>query len=887
MNHFIASSEINFMNDKGINEKLNSISEGSQKQNQAQSLYDEIATPIAGTLAEKYLVEHRHIPPASLEHTTFKYDEQSNSLVTPIYDSRNILTGVQLVRLDEQGQKASPGNDAKTVIENRHHMDKFGRVAMVRQGTDLTRIYIAEGVETAASLLSVIPEEFTVVASLGIKELASSIPYIRSSLMPGAQVVWLADNDKGNREAEQQLSESKEHFLKAGFKIGQDLFLVAPIKEGTDWNDVLCDPSTPLKESFELSQRALETEYNHIDTEYIIETPLALLDPAPYEDAEEKEVIEKSFSDTKPVREHIIEMEEQLCQIEDYKSLIKILEKLNVDLEKLRAQKIEHAGSLPNAERNLGKINQMLDKIQQVLSLSAEKTLSAEPENHKEKLKAKSDEKAFEAQLCEQAIKQISTLTGTNLDHLLKEKTAFSQYFDQFDEEQKKECREGKLERHQIRKLVLEVSKTNTAKLSKEIETIKTAQLQENIASFIRNVENSSVILHQLKNTVAERQKELEQKNEKLSNALEELYLTSLDSKNDFFCNMTLQWWYNNLSAFKFSKPIVYSLEPFGHAVELAHVEFLAEEEPTIEETIEQLADDILQRSGIALHEKSSAQDVSLYERSVKNYAYKLAISMHRSFSVHIPLVVPKQEQEFDGIAKRRFTKKNPEGGEEQTTEEYVILERKTNTGTRKEVMQTAFTQDKINSKMTFFKRGSEYEKFTHALKNRHTFTDEDIVLCNKDEPSKQLKLSACTWYDLSPDVMERMNKAAKKILAEALNTRNMEFVFNHPGHDVGTATKKNYFNSNFMQRVMLRVSKHNAGSEEEILKRLQAFYQSWIEKCAPPSQAPLASDHGTAKNSASEQTTDRAYCGFFTTHPAKDSVKASPELKPHNFSGA
>lgn len=92
------------------------------------------------------------------------------------------------------------------------------------------------------------------------------------------------------------------------------------------------------------------------------------------------------------------------------------------------------------------------------------------------------------------------------------------------------------------------------------------------------------------------------------------------------------------------------------------------------------------------------------------------------------------------------------------------------------------------------------------------------------------------------------MDKAAKEILAEALNTRNIEFVFNHPGHNVDQATKKNYFNTNFIQRAMLRVSKCNAGEEDEILKRLQNFYRGWMEKCSSTSQTSLVSDEGTAK---------------------------------------
>lgn len=36
----------------------------------------------------------------------------------------------------EEGQNAWPGNDAQIVTENRDHMDKFGKVDMIRQGSE-------------------------------------------------------------------------------------------------------------------------------------------------------------------------------------------------------------------------------------------------------------------------------------------------------------------------------------------------------------------------------------------------------------------------------------------------------------------------------------------------------------------------------------------------------------------------------------------------------------------------------------------------------------------------------------------------------------------------------------------------------------------------------
>lgn len=187
-----------------------------------------------------------------------------NRLITPVIDARGEIIGVQTVDLNPDGTKVKPKNDGKTAIVDRRYIDSFGKAALVKKGSDPSRLYIAEGIETAASIVGVLNGDYTVMASLGITEMVHAIPVIKAQLAPGAQIVLLADNDS-NKHAVEDLQNAVNCFRKAGL----DVVVVKPKTLKQDWNDVLQDKGNQqLKEEFcSLASESLLEQFDYEEGE--------------------------------------------------------------------------------------------------------------------------------------------------------------------------------------------------------------------------------------------------------------------------------------------------------------------------------------------------------------------------------------------------------------------------------------------------------------------------------------------------------------------------------------------------------------------------------------------------------------------------------------------
>lgn len=96
---------------------------------------------------------------------------------------------MQTIGIHENGCKLI--NEGKANIVDRSLIESFGKVAIVKKDTGLSRIFIAEGVETAASVASIIDGNFIVLASLGITEFKHAIAYIKMHCKPGADSIEL------------------------------------------------------------------------------------------------------------------------------------------------------------------------------------------------------------------------------------------------------------------------------------------------------------------------------------------------------------------------------------------------------------------------------------------------------------------------------------------------------------------------------------------------------------------------------------------------------------------------------------------------------------------------------------------------------------------------
>ena len=207
---------------------------------------------ISDTLAERYFNEHRKVTdlarmeirywPVGSEWVNYdddgKRQVKSNKVpaaVIAVRDAEGTITGVQRIYLDrESAGKADFMDSAKLskgIIQ--------GSAGIIQKGAQGSRLYIAEGPETGATLAMIDPDA-TVLVSMGINNLPNLSPVI-SSFSP-SEVIIAADNDGAH-------SKTREFTDAAFAKIQSELepfvtcHLVYPSSISdmgkVDWNDVL------------------------------------------------------------------------------------------------------------------------------------------------------------------------------------------------------------------------------------------------------------------------------------------------------------------------------------------------------------------------------------------------------------------------------------------------------------------------------------------------------------------------------------------------------------------------------------------------------------------------------------------------------------------------
>ncbi|HBW24613.1 MAG TPA: hypothetical protein DER04_06380 [Holosporales bacterium] len=214
--------------DKGIS-KENPNQESKTKIAKAQALWNK-GQSIEGTLAERYLREHRKIEgdlPKDLRYLPSFYDRASQTkhpcLMATARNPDGQVTAVQLTFLDsETGKKASLDVAKKS----------FGVLkgsAVILQENPSGPLFIAEGVETALSLKSA-GVEGTIQANLGLSNIKQLSPQ-----KPETPVVICADHDEPESPAAKGLEKSVQTLQDKGFHVT----VIKPEKLNQDFNDVL------------------------------------------------------------------------------------------------------------------------------------------------------------------------------------------------------------------------------------------------------------------------------------------------------------------------------------------------------------------------------------------------------------------------------------------------------------------------------------------------------------------------------------------------------------------------------------------------------------------------------------------------------------------------
>lgn len=220
--------------------ELESQYELKKKINLARKEYSQ-GVPIQGTLAEKYLREHRGIGgdlPSDFKFRTAMEHPHTRELVptllAPIRDKENNLTGIVRIFLNKDGTKYDKivtDNDKEEKAVARANLGIVGEGAVVVQrGSMPTTLWVAEGIETALSLAQSVPNQ-SVLASISVSNL-KNIPVGAET----EKVVICADKDKPGSNTSKAVIAAVETHLSCGKRV----FIALPLgTEKCDFNDLI------------------------------------------------------------------------------------------------------------------------------------------------------------------------------------------------------------------------------------------------------------------------------------------------------------------------------------------------------------------------------------------------------------------------------------------------------------------------------------------------------------------------------------------------------------------------------------------------------------------------------------------------------------------------
>jgi DNA primase len=209
-----------------------------------QKLYEK-SQVIQGTLAEKYLREHRHIKetalPSYLRFIPAYKDPATNTfypaLVAFASNAHGKICAAQITYLDP-----ITGNKANVEVKKRSQGVIKGSAVEIQKGEGAT--YIVEGIETALSLKEA-NLKGRILATLGLSNIANVSSYLKNKEEP---VILVGDADTP-QSAPWKTSLKAIHTLKTqGFSVT----LIRPEGDnGRDFNDVLQEEGvTALKAAF-------------------------------------------------------------------------------------------------------------------------------------------------------------------------------------------------------------------------------------------------------------------------------------------------------------------------------------------------------------------------------------------------------------------------------------------------------------------------------------------------------------------------------------------------------------------------------------------------------------------------------------------------------------
>jgi hypothetical protein len=224
-----------------------------QKLEQIKKAYA-MSTPIVGSLAERYLREHRGIEGVLPDSLRFIACYGRDNLPAMAAFSTNVEgtpTGMQLTYLDH-----STGKKAEIDVNKRSYGSIKGSSVVIKEGSG--RTFVAEGIETALSVAVAVPKDSKVLAVLG----SSNFANIRAE--KGQEIIICADNDGGKQPVLKALEKAIARIEEQGAHVA----VIKPTKEGQDYNDVL------IEEGREGVARYLGQAQKALDDKLVVKEPV-------------------------------------------------------------------------------------------------------------------------------------------------------------------------------------------------------------------------------------------------------------------------------------------------------------------------------------------------------------------------------------------------------------------------------------------------------------------------------------------------------------------------------------------------------------------------------------------------------------------------------------
>lgn len=234
----------------------------------------ERGTSLNETPAQQYLVSTRKIPWETVQElqikslkgpigiAEFDHNKPYNDYVMlPVKNLDDAVIGVQIIQIDAEGNKAS------STVNPHYYCKKYvgatkplreGKAVVLNDTQNVNTVFIAEGIETAASIASLDPvrKNYTVLASMGVNALGSTLAYLKTHFPPGATVVLLKDHDASHSPAEADFNRARVEYELAGYRV----LVKEPLTLDDDWNDVLVRGGvTELAREFGLDELSLSS----------------------------------------------------------------------------------------------------------------------------------------------------------------------------------------------------------------------------------------------------------------------------------------------------------------------------------------------------------------------------------------------------------------------------------------------------------------------------------------------------------------------------------------------------------------------------------------------------------------------------------------------------